>query len=246
MIPTASPREVADADAATEQYARRFEGPVGRWFLELQTRLTFKALAGLPRGSTILDVGGGHAQVGPPLAAAGFRVTVVGSSHACGRLLEAWVSSGHGRFDVADLHHLPYRDRAFDAVICYRLLAHSVDWHRLIGELTRVAGGRVIVDYPSRQSVNVVAQRLFEMKQSIEGGTTRQYDLYGRREIAEGFARQGFAVREEWPQFFLPMALYRLARSARLGRVAEWPARTLGLTRAFGSPVIARADRQQA
>jgi SAM-dependent methyltransferase len=245
VTPTASQREVADADAATEQYARRFEGPVGRWFLDLQTRITFAALAGLSPGATILDVGGGHAQVAPPLADAGFRVTVVGSSHGCGRLLEGWVSSGRGRFEVADLHHLPYPDRAFDAVICYRLLAHSVDWHRLLGELCRVAGGRVIVDYPSRRSVNVVAERLFEMKQSIEGGTTRQYDLYGRREIAEGFAGEGFTVREEWPQFFLPMALYRLARSPALGRAAEWPARTLGLTRIFGSPVIARADRLQ-
>jgi len=245
VTPTAPPREVADADAATEQYARRFEGAVGRWFLELQTRITLKALAGLPHGATILDVGGGHAQVAPPLAEAGFRVTVVGSSHACGRLLEGWTSSGRGQFQVADLHHLPYPDRAFDAVICYRLLAHSVDWHRLIDELCRVAGERVIVDYPSRRSVNVVAQRLFEMKQTIEGGTTRQYDLYGRREIADGFAREGFAVREEWPQFFLPMALYRLARSAALARAAEWPARTLHLTQAFGSPVIARADRRR-
>jgi len=96
VTPPTPPREVADADAATEQYARRFEGPVGRWFLELQTRITFKALAGLAYGATILDVGGGHAQVAPPLSEAGFRVTVVGSSQGCGRLLQGWASSGRG------------------------------------------------------------------------------------------------------------------------------------------------------
>jgi ubiquinone/menaquinone biosynthesis C-methylase UbiE len=241
--PAEAPREDADVDASTDQYARRFEGPVGSWFLEVQTRLTLAALAGLPRGAAVLDVGGGHAQLAPPLIDAGYRVTVVGSDRACGRRLEPWTSAGRCAFEVADLHRLPYADQAFDAVLCYRLLAHSVDWRRLIGELCRVAARRVIVDYPSRRSVNIVAQGLFGMKQSIEGGTTRRYAMYGREEVAGGFEQAGFRVTEEWPQFLLPMALYRLGRSARLARAAEWPARALGLTRAFGSPVIARADR---
>jgi SAM-dependent methyltransferase len=192
----------------------------------------------------VLDVGGGHAQVAPPLIAAGYRVTVVGSERSCGRRLERWTSTGHCAFDVADLHHLPYADRAFDAVICYRLLAHSVDWRRLVAELCRVAASRVLVDYPSRRSVNVVSQGLFDMKLSIEGGTTRRYAMYGRKEMASGFEQAGFRVTEERPQFFLPMALYRLAGSAALGRAAEWSARAIGLTRALGSPVIARADRR--
>ncbi|MEP6686915.1 MAG: class I SAM-dependent methyltransferase [Gemmatimonadales bacterium] len=240
----APPRETGDAEASTDAYARRFDGAVGRWFLEVQTRLTLAGLAGLPRGATVLDVGGGHAQVAPPLIAAGYRVTVVGSDRTCGRRLEPWTSTGRCGFDVADLHHLPHVDRAFDAVICYRLLAHSVDWRRLVAELCRVAASRVLVDYPSRRSVNVVSQGLFDMKLSIEGGTTRRYALYGRGEIADGFDQMGFTVTEERPQFFLPMALHRVARSAALGRAAEWPARALGLTRAFGSPVIARAERR--
>jgi ubiquinone/menaquinone biosynthesis C-methylase UbiE len=242
----AGARENADVEASTDEYARRFEGSVGRWFLEVQARLTLAALAGLPESATVLDVGGGHAQLVPPLLGAGYRVTVVGSDRSCGRRLEPWTSAGRCHFDVADLQHLPYADRAFDAVICYRLLAHSVDWRRLVGELCRVAAHRVLVDYPSRRSVNFVSHRLFDMKQSIEGGTTRRYQLYGRGEIAGGFARAGFQVAEERPQFLLPMALHRLSRSARLARAAEWPARVLGLTRALGSPVIARADRRGA
>jgi len=243
--PSPLPRETADADAATDEYARRFAGAVGGWFLEVQTRLTLACLEGLPYGAMVLDVGGGHAQVAPPLLAAGYRVTVVGSDRACGRRLEPWTSTGQCGFDVADLHHLPYADRAFDAVICYRLLAHSVDWHRLVGELCRVAASRVIVDYPSRRSVNIVSQGLFDLKLSIERGTTRRYAMYGRDEMAAGFEQAGFRVTEERPQFFLPMALYRLGRSAALGRAVEWPARALRLTRAFGSPVIARADRRR-
>jgi SAM-dependent methyltransferase len=236
-------RENADVEAATEEYARRFAGSVGCWFLEVQTRLTFAALAGLPVGATVLDVGGGHAQVAPALAEAAYRVTVVGSERSCGRRLAPWCSAGLGRFDVADLHHLPYRDLAFDAVICYRLMAHSIDWHRLVGELCRVAAHRVVVDYPARRSVNVLSGRLFTMKRRVERGTTRPYAMYDRDEIAACFARAGFRVTKELPQFFLPMALHRLAKAAWLGRAAEWPARALGLTRVFGSPVIARADR---
>jgi ubiquinone/menaquinone biosynthesis C-methylase UbiE len=124
-------RENAEVEASTEEYARRFDGSVGRWFLEVQTRLTLAALAGLPVGATVLDVGGGHAPVALALAEAAYWVTVVGSDRSCGRRLAHWCSAGRGRFHVADLHHLPYPDRAFDAVICCRLMAIAsigTDW----------------------------------------------------------------------------------------------------------------------
>jgi SAM-dependent methyltransferase len=236
-------RENADVQASTEEYARRFAGSVGHWFLEVQSRLTLAALAGLPVGATVLDVGGGHAQVALPLAEAAYWVTVVGSDRSCGRRLAPWCSAGRGRFHVADLHHLPYQDRAFDAVTCYRLMAHSIDWHRLVGELCRVAAHRVVVDYPARRSVNILSRPLFAMKRTVERGTTRPYAMYDRDEIAACFSQAGFRVTNEFPQFFLPMALHRLAKAAWLVRAAEGPARALGLTRIFGSPVIARADR---
>jgi SAM-dependent methyltransferase len=236
-------REDADIESSSPQYARRFAGPVGQWFLELQARLTLECLSGLLPGATVLDVGGGHAQLAPPLVDAGYRVTVVGSDASCGERLGSLTSAGRCRFEVADLLALPYSDQAFDAVVCYRLLAHSVDWKRLIGELCRVARSRVVVDYPSRRSVNLASAALFRIKNSIEQGTTRPYALYGRGEMAGVFAAAGFRVTAERPQFFLPMALYRLAGSVGLARAAEGLARVAGLTRLLGSPVIARADR---
>jgi SAM-dependent methyltransferase len=235
-------REDADVESSSEVYARRFEGPVGRWFVEVQTRITLESLGGLGRGATVLDVGGGHAQVAPPLVQAGFDVTVVGSDPSCGVRLEPLTSSGRCRFEAADLQALPYEAGRFDAVICYRLLAHSVDWRHLVGELCRVARDRVLVDYPARRSVNIASSSLFNLKDSIERGTTRRFVLYDRDEIAKAFARSGFRVTVERPQFFLPMALYRLAGSLRLARTTEGVARFVGLTRWLGSPVIARAD----
>lgn len=237
-------RENADVESSSELYARRFAGPVGEWFLRLQARLTLESLAGLPPGATVLDVGGGHAQLAPPLADAGYRVTVVGSDPVCGARLAPLTAAGRCRFEVADLLALPYPGQAFDAVLCYRLLAHSIDWTRLIGELCRVARHRVVVDYPARRSVNVASEGLFRIKNSIERGTTRPYALYGRAEVARAFEAQGFRVIGERPQFFLPMALYRLAGSAGLARAAEGLSRRVGLTGILGSPVIARADRR--
>jgi SAM-dependent methyltransferase len=238
-------RENADIESSSDQYAHRFRGAVGQWFLAVQTRITLEALAGLPPGARVLDVGGGHAQVAPPLIEAGYRVTIVGSDPSCGARLAPWTSSGRCTFEVADLLHLPYADRAFDAVICYRLVAHSVNWTKLIHELCRVSADRVIVDYPAKRSVNIISRRLFDMKRSIEGVTTRRFSLYGRDEMSRAFESAGFRVTAQRPQFLMPMVLYRLAGSAVFARLAEWPARRLGLTHLLGSPVIARADRRR-
>jgi SAM-dependent methyltransferase len=236
-------RENADVESSSELYATRFAGSVGQWFLQLQARLTLECLRGLPQGAAVLDVGGGHAQLAPPLADAGYRVTVVGSDPSCGLRLATLTSAGRCRFEVADLLALPYGAQAFDAVVCYRLLAHSIDWRRLVTELCRVARHRVVVDYPARRSVNYASEALFKIKNSIERGTTRPYALYGRGEVARAFASAGFRVTEERPQFLLPMALYRLAGSAGLARGSEGLARSVGATALLGSPVIARADR---
>ena len=241
----AAVRENADVESSSDQYARRFRGAVGHWFLGVQARITLDALAGLPAGAKILDVGGGHAQVAPALIDAGYRVTVVGSDESCGQRLAPWTSTGRCAFEVADLQHMPYAGASFDAVVCYRLLAHSINWQRLIAELCRVAADRVIIDYPAKRSVNIVSRRLFDLKRSIEGVTTRRFSLYGRRDIAGAFAAAGFDVAHERPQFLLPMVLYRLAGSVLLARAAEWPGHRLGLTRILGSPVIARADRRR-
>jgi ubiquinone/menaquinone biosynthesis C-methylase UbiE len=237
--------EDADIGTSSEDYARRFTGAVGRWFVETQTRITLSFLRALPVGASVLDVGGGHAQIAPPLIEAGYEVTVAGSDPACGARLQPWISAGKCKFQVMDLRALPYPDRSFDAVVCLRLLPHSVDWPGLIRELCRVASRSVIVDYPSVRSANIVASRFFGLKRGIELNT-RRFMTFSPREISSAFAAQGFVIRAEQPQFLLPMVLHRLANQSVLSRAAEFPGRWLGLTRRFGSPVIVRADRRTA
>jgi SAM-dependent methyltransferase len=236
-------REDADIVTSSEDYARRFAGSVGRWFLETQTRFTLELLRPLPAGASVLDVGGGHAQIAPALSDAGYDVTVVGSDPLCGARLKPWIASGRCRFEVADLRSLPYPEGTFDAVVCFRLLPHSVSWQHLIGELCRVARRSVLLDYPSSRSVNILSERLFALKKGIEANT-RPFMLFAPRQIQTAFADSGFGVAAARAQFLVPMALHRLGNQATLSRAMELPGRLLGLTRRFGSPILVRADRE--
>jgi hypothetical protein len=128
-------------------------------------------------------------------------------------------------------------------VVCYRLLAHSIDWRRLLAELCRLAARCVVIDYPSRRSLNFIADALFSAKLRLEGGSTRRYLLFTPGEIRAALEQNGFRVTSHTPQFFLPMVLHRAAGSTLFSRVVEAPARLIGMTRWLGSPVIARADR---
>ena len=234
----------ADVETSSDAYARRFAGAVGSWFLEVQARATLELLAMLPGRMRILDVGGGHAQLAPALIEAGHEVTVLGSAPSCGARLAPWIPSGRCSFEVGDLLKMPYPDRSFDIALCFRLLPHISTWTPLIAELCRVSARAVIVDYPSTRSVNVVSSRFFGWKQRIEGNT-RPFLLFRPGELGAIFKGCGFRFGAARPQFLLPMVLHRKMNSAGISQALELSARTLGLTRLWGSPIIVRADREQ-
>jgi len=232
----------ADVETSSAAYARRFEGPVGRWFLDVQARTTLELLRARP-GTSIVDVGGGHAQLTGPLVAAGCDVTVYGSADCCSERLQEWVRSGRARFRSGPLLQAPWPDGSFDAALAFRLLPHVDRWRELVRELCRLARNVVIVDYPTARSANAVSGALFGVKKRIEGDT-RPFRIFRDAEVEEAFAAAGFARTERRPQFLLPMALHRGLRLAPLSRALEAAAHVAGLTRAWGSPVILRAERR--
>jgi hypothetical protein len=234
--------ETADVDTSSDDYARRFEGQVGAWFLQVQAHTILHLLRHVPELSAILDVGGGHAQIAPLLLQAGYKVVVVGSDPTCSERLQPWIDGTHCRFEVVNLQGLPYSDRAFTAAICLRLLPHSVNCAGLVRELSRVSAVSVVLDYPSVRSVNIVSNQLFGLKQRIERNT-RPFMLFHPREIRREFDANGFTLVAERPQFLFPMVLHRWAGAVRLSRLLETSGRALGLTRWLGSPILARADR---
>lgn len=191
----------------------------------------------------MLDVGGGHGQLTRPLLDSGHEVTVLASApDACGAAVRALAEQGRIGLVCGDLLHAPWPDRAFDAVVCFRLLPHAREWRALAAELARLAASTVMVDYPTLRSVNAVSGALFGLKHRVEGDT-RPFTVFRDRDVAAAFAGHGFAVTARRPQFLFPMVLHRALRGARLARALERAAAATGLTGALGSPVILRLER---
>jgi len=233
--------ETADIETASADYAARFSGEVGEYFLEKQEAITLDLLRDLPK-ARILDVGGGHAQLAEPLVKKGFDVTVTGSDDICRVRLDQRLDSGSFEYITCDSLHLPYEDRAFDVVIAFRLLPHAERWRELLAELCRVADKCVICDYPDRRSFNILYEQLFAMKKKMEGNT-RPYTLFSRGQIAGELNLHQFGRTQYRPEFLLPMVVYRKLKNKRVSALVENFLRMTLLTHFFGSPIIFRSDR---
>ncbi len=237
--------ETADIETASEGYASRFAGPVGAYFLQMQLDILLELLqADFRPGATILDVGGGHAQLAVPLAERGFKVTVTGSNESCKTRLTERLPEGSYAYQTCDMLHLPFANNSFDLVIAFRLVPHVDRWPLLLAELARVATQTVIIDYPDIRSVNILNFLFFRLKKKLEGNT-RTFGLFSRKQILNEFAQHGFGQPQLRPEFFLPMVLHRKLRFAGLSRFLESCCRTCGLTQLFGSPIILRVDKKE-
>lgn len=232
--------ETADIETASDDYASRFSGEVGNYFLHVQSQMTLNLLRDIPSAS-ILDVGGGHAQLAAPLIREGYSVTVTGSSDICRNRLDRFCDKGSFTYLTCDSLNLPFEDNHFDAVITFRLLPHVERWQELISEMCRVSKRAVIFDYPDRRSANILYDILFELKKNMEGNT-RTYKIFNRKDIADVLCRNGFGLTISKPEFFVPMVIHRKLNSVAISRAMEFFSRRTGLTRLLGSPVIVRSS----
>ncbi len=229
-----------DIESSTRDYAGRFGDGIGQWLLSHQVEATRRAITERwpeTRGLSVLDVGGGHGQNVELIYELGHQLTVVGSDQSCTEMIKDQIESGKTMFDVAPLLELPYGDNSFDIVICYRILSHMHSWQELVGELTRVAREIILVDYPSRKSVNYASELLFVIKKKIEKNT-RPFNCFEDHLVDDEFSVYGYSRSYQYKQFFMPMALYRMlgnvAFATRMARLF----RKIGLTDRLGSPVI--------
>lgn len=237
-----APLEDADVETASAEYAKRFASPVGEWMLATQADITIDLLRDLP-SARVLDIGGGHGQMARALADRGHRVSVLASSPAAvATTLRPALESGRVQLLTGDLRNPPMEAKSTDVVVSYRLLAHARDLPGLVAGLCRPARVAVIVDYATTRSFNAAADFFFAAKKKVEQNT-RPFLVMRDAEIAGLFGQNGFHLRERRPQFFWPMALHRALKSPGLSRGLEALAATLGLKALFGSPVIARFDR---
>ncbi len=232
--------ETADIETASDDYASRFSGSVGEYFLDVQAQLTLELLQDMP-GASVLDVGGGHAQLTTPLARNGYNVTVTGSADICRARLDKCCEKGSFSYLTCDCLNLPFEDNHFDVVMAFRLLPHADQWQRLIKEMCRVAGKAVIFDYPDKRSANILYDILFDLKKNLEGNT-RTYTLFSRKEISHELLSNHFAAPRLKPEFFMPMVIHRKLKAPAISRSMETFFRMTGLTSLFGSPIIVRSD----
>ena len=233
--------ETYDIFTSSDDYAGRFAGGVGEWMLRVQERATLRMLAPYPNAS-VLDVGGGHGQLTGALLRNGFRVTVFSSAEECKARIRSYVDDGRIAFRVGDILDMPYPDRAFDVVICYRMTAHVTRRREYLRELARVAEKAVILDYPEVRSINALAPYLYGIKKRLEPNT-RRFQCFREGQLLEVFDEVGFRRADRYPQYFLPMMLHRRLNQPRLSSALERLFRLAGLTRLLGSPAIMKVER---
>jgi 2-polyprenyl-3-methyl-5-hydroxy-6-metoxy-1,4-benzoquinol methylase len=232
--------ETADIETSNDDYAGRFAGPSGQWLLDVQERIALDLLKKqTPPCRTVLDVGGGHGQLALPLVRDGYDVTVLGSAPSCEHRIASVTQPGKCKFIVGNVIALPFPDKSFDAVFCFRLITHCERWPILIKELCRVAKYCVIADYPTSQSVNAVAPALFNAKKKFETNT-RTWTLFKHRQVREEFTRNGYRLADHRGQFFFPMVIHRMLKCRPVSAAMEGVTRVLGLNNLLGSPVIVR------
>jgi 2-polyprenyl-3-methyl-5-hydroxy-6-metoxy-1,4-benzoquinol methylase len=115
---------------------------------ELTDPAMLKAI-GEPAGLAVLDAGCGEGYLSRILARNGATVTGVDSS---AKLIEAARTQNPAdtppvSFDVSNVDELPYRDNAFDLVVCNHLMNDLYDPSKPISEFARVLrrGGRLVI-----------------------------------------------------------------------------------------------------
>lgn len=144
----------AFAKTYDSEEARRYEVSKSPRKHRAEMRLVDRALAYVARGARVLDVPCGYGRVLEHLHARGYQVSGADLSEAMLERARANLAARgwSGALERQDLLALGYPDRAFDALICFRVFHHLPDAgtrQAVVSELCRVAAGRVLLSYIS-------------------------------------------------------------------------------------------------
>lgn len=156
-------RHIDYSGHAREYDARRFDGELA-YYEWLRLRALDKALAGIPKAASILDVGCGTGRGILSLAELGFK-NVTGIDLTEGMLLQAQSKTRtgglkDGRIVRGDAFSLPFANRKFDVVTSFNFL-HMFQLrlqHELVTEMRRVARDAVAVEFESLHKGLVVSR----------------------------------------------------------------------------------------
>lgn len=233
----------ADPAMAESFDGMRFSGPIGRLLAEAQERVIASFLGPL-EGVRVLDVGTGTGRAAIALASRGACVTGIDASDEM--LAVARRRAGDAKVDVhflkGDAHALEFDTKFFDVAVSLRVLMHTPDWRRSLAELCRVAGQRVVFDYPSLTSAAALQSAVRHLANAA-GARTEAYRVFSDRSIRAALRANGFTVARSHRQFVLPIALHKRIGSAAATTRVERVLRQAGLNWLLGSPVTVLAER---
>src|SRR5688572_22533106 len=221
----------------------RFSGPIGQMLAVEQERVVASFRAPLER-RRLLDVGTGTGRAAIALARRGAVVTGVDASAEMLAVARRRAEAAQAAvtLEQGDIHRLRFHDRAFDAVVCLRVLMHTPEWRRSVAELCRVAATRVVFDYPALLS-GAALQAASRRLASMAGMRVEAYRVFSDRTIGDALDAQGFRLAGVHRQFVLPIALHKRLNSASRTEHLESALEKLGLRDLLGSPVTVVAER---
>jgi SAM-dependent methyltransferase len=233
----------ADPAMAESFEGLRFSGPIGRLIAETQERVIAGFLAPID-GRTVLDVGTGTGRAAIALARRGAIVTGMDASNEMLAVARVRAAEAHVAvtFVTGDAHGLAFDDQSFGAVVCLRVLMHTPDWRRSLGELCRVARDRVVFDYPalaSAAALQALTRRVF----AAGGANVEAYRVFSDRAVQATLRARGFRVVDTQRQFVLPIALHKRVGSLAVTSRVEGALARVGLRWMLGSPVTVVAER---
>src|SRR5678815_1392658 len=182
--------------AGAQKYQVRKEGKN-----RAEMRLVDRAFAMIPKTATVLDAPCGGGRVTIHLSKRGYKVSAGDLSDSM--LAIARENVAHAGFSCEverqDIEKLTFADRAFDAVICFRLFHHfpAPDIRqRVVAELCRVAGKWVALSYFSPASVTSLKRKW----RAAMGGRKSEHYPTTLAEVTGYFERSGFRLAKDFAQ----------------------------------------------
>ena len=223
----------------------RFGGPIGSWMRQHQDEQLSRWLGDV-RGKSILDIGAGTGRTAIPLAKAGAKVTAADASEAMLEVARKKAKSAgvELEFNACDIMNLPFEDKAFDKILCFRVLLHVTDWEKAFGEICRCSADEIIMDFPPRWALAALQVPVRRVR-SIWNKTIQTFRLFTLSRMKKEFALHGFEIIEVEKLWVLPIAFHKVFKSIGFTLGVEKFLRAIGLNALFGAPVTVRARRNK-
>lgn len=226
-----------DIASSSHEYAERFKGEVGKYFLEVQQQAVAKAISKQKNISSVLEVGGGHCQLTDFFLNQNLNVTIQGSNESSLTRAKDLGFENKVKLELSPLASLCFADNSFDLVSGIRLMAHVDDWKAFLREMLRVSKQGIVFDFANIYSLNILTPLLFQIKKRIEKNT-RPYSCQSMHEIRSFLHQLGCKEIVAVPQFVLPMGIHRALKSKIFSNKVESLFKIVGLNKLCGSPMI--------